>query len=84
MAHSRAFNEARVPARQDCRARPEREGISIEEFIATAAAEKMATLLTEDYLRREARLGLRADFERVSYSSSLVLVSRARARNPEC
>ena len=46
----------------------------------------MATLLTGDYLRREARLGLRADFERVSYSSRLVLVllSRARARNPEC
>jgi hypothetical protein len=44
----------------------------------------MATLLTEDFLRREARLGLRADFERMSYSSLvLVLLSRARARNPE-
>ena len=41
------------------------DGISIEQFIATAAAEKMAALLTIDYLRREAALGSRADFERV-------------------
>ena len=41
------------------------DGISIEQFVQTAAAEKMAALLTEDYLRREAALGSRAAFERV-------------------
>ena len=41
------------------------DGISVEQFIATATAEKMAALLTIDYLRREAALGSRADFERV-------------------
>ena len=41
------------------------EGISVEQFIATAAAEKMSALLTEDYLRREAGLASCADFERV-------------------
>lgn len=41
------------------------DGISIEQFVATATAEKMASLLTTDYLRREAALGSRADFEAV-------------------
>lgn len=33
------------------------EGISINQFIVSAAAEKMASLLTEDYLRERARRG---------------------------
>ena len=41
------------------------DGTSVEQFIASATAEKMAALLTIDYLRREAALGSRADFERV-------------------
>jgi hypothetical protein len=41
------------------------DGISVEQFIATATAEKMASLLTTHYLRREAALGSRGDFERV-------------------
>ena len=41
------------------------DGISVEQFLTTAAAEKMAALLTQDYLRKEALLGARADFERV-------------------
>ena len=41
------------------------DGISVEQFVATATAEKMAALLTVDYLRREAALGSRVDFERV-------------------
>jgi hypothetical protein len=41
------------------------DGISGEQFIATATAEKMASLLTTDYLLREAALGSRADFERI-------------------
>jgi len=40
-----------------------REGISINQFIATAVAEKMAALLTEDHLRERARRGGRAKYE---------------------
>ena len=42
----------------------EREGYSINQFLAIAAAEKMAALSTLDYLKREAALGRREDFER--------------------
>lgn len=42
----------------------EQEGWSIDQFLASAAAEKMAALMTLDYLRREAALGRREDFER--------------------
>lgn len=41
------------------------EGISINQFLATAAAEKMAALLTKDYLELEATKGNREDFESV-------------------
>ena len=40
------------------------EGISINQFIVVAAAEKMSALLTEDYLSKEAEQGRREDFER--------------------
>lgn len=40
------------------------EGISVNQFIASAAAEKMASVRTLDYLRREAAAGKREDFER--------------------
>lgn len=40
-----------------------KEGISVNQFIASAAAEKMASFQTLDYLRREAALGKREDFE---------------------
>jgi hypothetical protein len=42
----------------------EQEGYSIDQFLASAAAEKMAALRTLDYLRREAAAGRREDFER--------------------
>ncbi len=42
----------------------EREGYSIDQFLASAAAEKMAALSTLDYLRGEAASGRREDFER--------------------
>ncbi|HNB53946.1 MAG TPA: toxin-antitoxin system HicB family antitoxin [Anaerolineales bacterium] len=41
------------------------EGISINQFLATAAAEKMAALLTKDYLEAEGAKGKREDFENV-------------------
>jgi HicB family len=40
-----------------------KDGISVNQFIASAAAEKMASIQTLDYLRREAALGKREDFE---------------------
>lgn len=42
-----------------------KDGISVNQFIASAASEKMASFLTLDYLRREAALGNREDFERL-------------------
>jgi hypothetical protein len=42
----------------------EKEGYSVDQFLASAAAEKMAALMTLDHLRREAALGRREDFER--------------------
>lgn len=41
-----------------------REGYSVSQFLASAAAEKLAVMLTVDYLRREAAAGRREDFER--------------------
>jgi Arc/MetJ-type ribon-helix-helix transcriptional regulator len=42
----------------------EQEGYSVDQFLASAAAEKMAALRTLDYLRREAANGRREDFDR--------------------
>ena len=41
-----------------------REGYSVSQFLASAAGEKLAVVLTMDYLRREAAAGRRADFEK--------------------
>ena len=41
-----------------------KEGISVNQFIASAAGEKMASLLTLEYLRQEAAAGRREEFER--------------------
>ena len=41
----------------------EREGITVEQFIATAVAEKMAALMTESYLTERAKRGNRAKYE---------------------
>ncbi|MDO4681414.1 MAG: toxin-antitoxin system HicB family antitoxin [Lautropia sp.] len=39
-----------------------RDGISVNQFIASATAEKMAAFLTLDHLRQEASLARREDF----------------------
>ena len=39
-----------------------RDGVSVNQFIASAAAEKMASVMTLDYLRAEAAQGRRDDF----------------------
>ena len=41
-----------------------REGISINQFIASALAEKLSALLTSEYLEERARRGNRRRFER--------------------
>lgn len=41
----------------------ERDAISVNQFIASAAAEKMASVMTLDYLKAEAAKGKRSDFE---------------------
>jgi predicted transcriptional regulator len=43
----------------------EEEGISMNQFIATAAAEKLSSLKTVEYLEKRAEQGSREDFERV-------------------
>ena len=42
-----------------------REGVSMNQFIATAVAEKVAALTTVDYLESRAKQGSRKAFERV-------------------
>lgn len=41
-----------------------RDGVSVNQFIASAAGEKLASVLTVDYLRQEAAQGRREDFDR--------------------
>ena len=50
-------NQLRVLAKQ--------EGISINQFLASAAAEKVAALMTEQYLEERARRGSRERFRAV-------------------
>lgn len=49
---------------RDLRALAEREGYTVDQFLASAAAEKVAALRTLDFLRSEAAAGRREDFER--------------------
>ena len=39
------------------------EGYTVSQFLASAAGEKLAVMMTMDYLRREAASGRREDFE---------------------
>jgi hypothetical protein len=50
--------------------------LPINQFLATAAAEKMSALLTVDYLREEAAQANRTDFEH--FSSECQAASRLR------
>ncbi len=42
-----------------------REGVSINQFVASAAAEKMAALLTEKYIEKRARRASLKKFQKV-------------------
>jgi hypothetical protein len=52
-----------------------REHISMNQFIATAVAEKMSALMTQDYLEQRAKRGSRRKFDRV--------LSKVRAIPPD-
>lgn len=41
-----------------------KEGYTVSQFLASAAGEKLAVVLTMDYLNREAAAGRREDFEK--------------------
>jgi hypothetical protein len=43
----------------------QREGMTVEQFIANAAAEKLSAVMSEGFLSREAALGSRADFDKI-------------------
>ncbi len=42
-----------------------RDGISIDQFISTAIAEKLSALMTENYLKDRAKRGDRAKYEAI-------------------
>jgi hypothetical protein len=42
-----------------------RDGISIDQFISTAIAEKLSVLMTENYLKERAKRGSRAKYETI-------------------
>jgi hypothetical protein len=42
----------------------DRDGYSVDQFLASAAAEKLAAMQTLEYLRNEAAHGRREDFDR--------------------
>ena len=49
---------------QKVRELAERDEISVNQFIAAAVSEKMASVMTLDYLKLEAAKGSRCDFDR--------------------
>jgi hypothetical protein len=50
--------------RQQIESLAAKEGYSVSQFIASAAGEKLAVIMTMDYLRSEAAAGRREDFDK--------------------
>ena len=50
--------------RKNIEALAAKEGYTVSQFLASAAGEKLAVVLTMDYLRNEASNGRREDFEK--------------------
>ena len=50
--------------KQTIEALAKKEGYSVSQFLTSAAGEKLAVVLTMDFLRREAAAGRREDFEK--------------------
>lgn len=61
------INEIAIPESllRQVRKLAEREGISIEQFIVSATAEKASAWLTVDYLKERAKKGSREEFEKI-------------------
>jgi hypothetical protein len=61
------INEIAIPESllRQVRQLAEREGISIEQFIVSATAEKASAWLTVDYLKEKAKKGSREEFEKI-------------------
>jgi predicted transcriptional regulator len=53
-----------------------KEGYTVSQFLASAAGEKLAAVMTADYLRQEAQAGRREDFDR--YLSTVPDVAPAK------
>lgn len=43
----------------------QKDHVSVNQFVATAVAEKISALMTEDYLKERARQGSRKKFENI-------------------
>ncbi len=43
----------------------QKDGVSINQFISTAVAEKMSALVTEDYLEKRAKKGSKRKFKEI-------------------
>lgn len=57
-----------------------RDDVSVNQFIASAASEKMASVLTLDFLKQEAAKGKRSDFD---HYLSLVPDTPAQEGDPQ-
>jgi len=57
----------RLPAslHRQVRELAKKEGVSMNQFISTALAEKLSALMTAEYLKARGRRGSRAKFDRV-------------------
>ncbi len=62
--------------RKQIRELAKKEGISVNQFLATAVAEKMSALMTEEYLEARAKRGSRAGFERAMAKVKNLLPTR--------
>jgi hypothetical protein len=60
--HENSERQAIGIVAQKVRALAQQEGISINQFVSTAVAEKMAALMTVDYLEEKAKRGSREKF----------------------
>ena len=61
-----------------------RDDVSINQFIATAVAEKASALLTVDYLKQRARRAEPELFARLLNGSPMLLRWRAMSFRPSC
>jgi predicted transcriptional regulator len=60
----------------------EKEGYTVSQFMASAAGEKLAVVLTMNYLRQEASAGRREDFEK--YLAAVPDVAPAESDRIDC